>query len=286
MYISNDHQKKEATDWFTSLRDQICSTFEKLEADYEGPKKSTPPGKFNQKCWSRDGGGGGVMSMMEGRLFEKVGVNVSTVMGIFSKEFGKEIAGAEDDPRFWASGISIVAHMWSPHVPAIHMNTRHITTTKSWFGGGTDLTPMIPNDGDTNVFHTALEAACNQHDSTYYPRFKKWCDEYFYLPHRDEPRGIGGIFYDQLDNDFYSDFQFTKDIGLTFKEVFPQIVRRHMNNSWTDEERELQLIKRGRYVEFNLLHDRGTLFGLKTGGNVEAILMSLPPQVAWPAPKL
>ncbi|MAZ98373.1 MAG: oxygen-dependent coproporphyrinogen oxidase [Rhodospirillaceae bacterium] len=286
MYISTDQQKEEATDWFTSLRDQICATFEKLEEDYEGPKKSMPPGKFNKKGWRRDGGGGGVMSIMEGRLFEKVGVNVSTVMGIFSKEFSKEIAGAEDDPRFWASGISIVAHMWSPHVPAVHMNTRHVTTTKSWFGGGTDLTPMIPNEGDTNVFHTALEVACNQHDPAYYPRFKKWCDEYFYLAHRDEARGIGGIFYDQLGDSFDSDFQFTKDIGLTFKKVFPQIVRRHMNNSWTDEERELQLVKRGRYVEFNLLHDRGTLFGLKTGGNVEAILMSLPPQVAWPAPKL
>ena len=286
MYLSTSDQKKEATEWFISLRDQICSAFEKLEEDYNGPNKSMAPGKFARKNWDRDGGGGGVMSIMEGRLFEKVGVNVSTVMGTFSQEFSKEITGAQDDPRFWASGISVVAHMWSPHVPAVHMNTRHITTTKSWFGGGSDLTPMVRNDDDKEIFHSAFEATCNKYDLTYYPRFKKWCDEYFYLAHRNEPRGIGGIFYDQLDDNFDSDFLFTKDIGSTFNTVFPKIVQRHMDDTWTEKQREMQLIKRGRYVEFNLLHDRGTLFGLKTGGNVEAILMSLPPQVAWPAPSL
>ena len=283
MYLSTKNQRLETQKWFEVLRDQICSSFEKLEQNYEGPKQSMPPGKFRRKKWHREGGGGGEMSIMEGRLFEKVGVNISTVMGELSPEFSKQIPGAENNPKFWASGISLVAHMWSPHIPAVHMNTRHIATTRSWFGGGADLTPMIINTEDKELFHTAFRSACNKHDDTYYARFKEWCDDYFYLKHRNEPRGVGGIFYDQLANNFEADFNFTKEVGSTFANIFPTIVKRHMNKTWTKEERQAQLIKRGRYVEFNLLYDRGTLFGLQTGGNVEAILMSLPPAVTWPS---
>ena len=283
MYLSTENQKLEAKEWFENLRDQICQTFETLEDKYEGPLNSLPAGKFKRKLWKRDGGGGGEMSIMEGRLFEKVGVNVSTVMGELSEDFRQQIAGAEADPRFWASGISLVAHMWSPHVPAVHMNTRHITRTKSWFGGGADLTPMLPNENDKNLFHSALKNSCDRHDTAYYKRFKEWCDQYFYLKHRDEARGVGGIFFDQLENCFEKDFSFTRDLGLTFKEIYPSIVECRMNDPWTEAEREKQLVTRGRYVEFNLLYDRGTLFGLKTGGNVEAILMSLPPTVTWPS---
>ena len=283
MYLSTKNQRLETQKWFKVLRDQICSSFEKLEQNYEGPKQSMPPGKFRRKKWHREGGGGGEMSIMEGRLFEKVGVNISTVMGELSPEFSKQIPGAENNPKFWASGISLVAHMWSPHIPAVHMNTRHIATTRSWFGGGADLTPMIINTEDKELFHTAFRSACNKHDDTYYARFKEWCDDYFYLKHRNEPRGVGGIFYDQLANNFEADFNFTKEVGSTFANIYPTIVKRHMNKTWTKKERQAQLIKRGRYVEFNLLYDRGTLFGLQTGGNVEAILMSLPPAVTWPS---
>jgi coproporphyrinogen III oxidase len=285
--MSAEDRKARVHVWVAELRDRICDAFEALERAHTGQLKHLPPGKFERTSWQRpseDGSdaGGGVMSVMKGRVFEKAGVNVSTVYGRFSPEFAKTIPGADKDPSFWACGISLVAHMQNPHVPAVHMNTRHLVTTESWFGGGADLTPMFLNEEDAGDFHTALKRACDAQNPDYYPRFKKWCDEYFFLPHRNEARGAGGIFYDRLNSgDWERDFAFMQGVGLAFLEVYPQIVRRRMERSWTGADREHQLLRRGRYVEFNLLYDRGTQFGLKTGGNIEAILMSLPPEARW-----
>lgn len=282
-----DYQEQ-ARRWFQTLRDEICTSFEALEDEFSSHPNLVPSqkaGRFERNIWEREGGGGGTMSIMKGRLFEKVGVNISTVFGTFSPEFRQQIPGTAGDGAFWASGVSVVAHLHSPHIPAVHMNTRLIVTAQAWFGGGADLTPMFPDNhtDDAILFHGALQRACDSSDLAYYPRFKKWCDEYFFLPHRHEPRGLGGIFYDQLNsNDWAKDFDFTQNIGKTFCSIYPQIVRRNMDKSWSAQDRHHQLIRRGRYVEFNLLYDRGTTFGLKTGGNPEAILMSLPPEVIWP----
>ncbi len=288
-----DDRKAQAADWFKSLRDQICTEFETIETELTSGKHiKESAGKFARTPWDREDyeannsgstlKGGGEVSVMRGRVFEKVGVNISTVHGTFSEEFRAKIPGAEKDGLFWAAGISLVAHMQSPLVPAVHMNTRMIVTSKGWFGGGADLTPMIENPSDTEDFHRAFQTCCDKYDPAYYPRFKDWCDEYFYLPHRNEHRGVGGIFYDYLEDDWDNNFAFTKDVGSTLVTAYPTIIRKHINKDWTPAQREQQLIKRGRYVEFNLLYDRGTQFGLKTGGNTDAILMSMPPVVKWP----
>jgi coproporphyrinogen III oxidase len=279
--VALDEKQIICSKWFEKLRDQICEEFELIEVEY-AKEKSLDPGQFQRKAWKREDGGDGVMSVMYGNVFEKVGVNVSTVYGEFSEQFRTQIPGAEEDPRFFATGVSLVAHMKSPIVPAVHFNTRYIRTTKEWFGGGGDLTPMYFDDQETESFHLAFKKACDKHDPTYYTKFKKWCDEYFYLKHRNEARGVGGIFYDYLNSgNFDNDLAFTQDVGRAFLEIYPEIVRKKMYMSWTESQREYQLQKRGRYVEFNLLYDRGTTFGLMTGGNVEAILMSMPPVVTW-----
>jgi coproporphyrinogen III oxidase len=283
--------RETASAWFAELRDRVCAAFEAIEDLTDHPLADRPAARFSRTAWDRptaDGshGGGGVMSVMRGRVFEKVGVNVSTVAGEFSPEFRAQIPGAEADPRFWASGISLVAHMQSPKVPAVHFNTRMLVTSKGWFGGGGDLTPMRLETPeaveDAADFHASFKAACDGYRAGAYDEYKAWCDRYFYLPHRGEPRGAGGIFFDYLNgDDVAADFAFVRSVGLAFLDAYPRIVRRRMAARWDAADRAHQLMRRGRYVEFNLLHDRGTLFGLKTGGNTEAILMSLPPEVTW-----
>ena len=281
--IHLDDQQQQAETWFQSLRDQLCAVFETLEDELGS---DAPAGRFARTAWQRADpsgapGGGGVMSVMNGRVFEKVGVNTSTVYGSFAPEFAKTINGAETDPHFFATGISLVAHMANPHVPAVHMNTRFLVTTKRWFGGGADLNPALPDAADTAAFHAAFKTSCDAHGADYWTRYSKWCDEYFYVPHRMRHRGVGGIFYDHLDGDWDADFAFTQDVGRTLLTTFPALVRRHLHDPWSEAERLAQLRYRGLYAEFNLVYDRGTLFGLKTGGNIDAILMSLPPLARW-----
>ncbi|MGC6511209.1 MAG: oxygen-dependent coproporphyrinogen oxidase [Parvibaculales bacterium] len=281
-----EENKRRAADWFKTLRDDLCAALEALEPNGK---------KFTKKAWSRaeqhgsdEDLGGGEMALLDGDVFEKAGVHISTVYGEFSEQFRSQVAGAEDDPRFWASGISVIVHPKNPNAPTAHMNTRMVVTTKNWFGGGGDLTPMLDRDRradhpDTQAFHDAYKKACDKYDPSYYPQFKTACDEYFYLPHRQETRGTGGIFYDHFNTgDWERDFAFTRDVGKAFLTAYPEIIAQRMNDDFSESDRDEQLVRRGRYVEFNLLYDRGTMFGLKTGGNVESILSSMPPLVKWP----